>query len=182
MSENKSIGKKVAGVVSGIVIVAATLYNIQPNIDTYSADNEASNMIAFKRAESQQARIGYEIGECGVENFDHILNQIKQDELEKYFFPIPTKGTRRYNEYVNLMYIKHFDKVICDDGEFYVAKFDIKRANCDYTKSLKECGSVLLRKDTYKNMVYWLVQNGLGEERHWLPKNTVKSKTCECSI
>ena len=182
MTENKSIGKKVAGVVGGMIIVAAALYTIQPNTETYHPENEASKMIAFKRTESQQARIGYEVGECGIENFDQVLEQLKQEDLENYFFPIPSKGTRRYNEYVNLMYIKHFEKIVCADGEFYIARFDISRANCDYTQSLKECGSVLLRKDTYKNMVYWMVRNGLGEEYHWKPKREIKNKSCECQV
>ncbi|MDX1942937.1 MAG: hypothetical protein SFU99_20405 [Saprospiraceae bacterium] len=182
MSENKSIGKMAAGVVSGVIIVAATLYTIQPNTGIYHPDNEASKMIAFKRTEHEQARIGYEVGECGIENFDQILKQLKQEDLENYFFPIPKKGTRRYNEYINLMYIKQFDKIVCADGEFYVARFDIGRASCDYTQSLKECGSDLLRKDTYKNMVYWLVRNGLGEEHHWRPKREIKNKSCECPL
>lgn len=168
--------------IGGMMLVAMILYSIYPNNQAYQIENETNKMVAFKRLQNEQARIGYEIGECGSDKFADVLNQLKQEGIENYFFPIPTNGTRRYNEYVNLMYIHHFDKIICTDGEFYIARFAIRGADCDYTKYLKECGSDLLRKDTYNNMVYWLVNLGLGEERHWQPRNVIKNRSCECTI
>lgn len=168
--------------IGGMMLVAMILYSIHPNDQVYIIENETSKMVAFKRVQNGQARIGYEIGECGSDQFAAIINRLRQEDTENYFFPIPANGTRRYNEYVNLLYIHYFDKIICSQGEFYVARFAIRGADCDYTKYLKECGSDLLRKDTYQNMVYWLVNLGLGEERHWKPRNVIESSSCECKI
>jgi len=48
--------------IGGMMLVAMILYSVHPNDQVYRIENETSKMVAFKRMQNNQARIGYEAG------------------------------------------------------------------------------------------------------------------------
>ena len=135
-------------------------------------------LVAFERLQQENVRLGFERGDCSVAGYKEILDEINGSGRKPYFFPLPYKGKKEYNEYVNLLYIDHFEKVICQKGEFFRARLGLNQAECTYMKWWVQCGSDYLTKHTYTKMKTALEQLNPGIDYN--PKRTINSDTCEC--
>ncbi len=138
-------------------------------------------LIAYEPRTNQKALLAFENGECGKENLGTLKNKLW--ERREWFFGIPY-GRGVYTEYIHLVYVHHFEKVICNDKEYYRARLAIRGGynDCDYLLKLKECGTDLMERRIYRKMVNQLERLGIGDARDYKPRKTVRLKNCNCSF
>lgn len=142
-------------------------------------DGQYDFLIAFEPQTNNRSVLAYENGECGFESTKNLKRKL--GSKDSYFFGIPL-GPGVYTEYIHLVYVKSFEKVLCNDQTYYRAILDIGATKnaCSYLKKLKSCGSDLMGRRIYRKMVNRLEVLGLGSAGDFKPKRTVKLENCNC--
>lgn len=143
--------------------------------------NAYESLVAYEPHRNQVAVLAFENGECGREDMRQLEKKLK--ERNNWFFGIPF-GRGVYTEYIHLVYVDHFEKVICNDKEFFRARLAVSQSgpSCDYLTKLKHCGTDLMERRIYKKMVNRLEVLGIGDARHYKPKRTIKLDNCNCDF
>jgi hypothetical protein len=143
--------------------------------DTYE------KLVAYEPQRHQKAVLAFENGECGRVDMRQLRRQLK--DRSDWFFGIPF-GRGVYTEYIHLVYVDHFEKVICNDKEFYRARLDVRQKgiSCDYLTKLRQCGTDLMERRIYKKMVNRLEVLGIGDAGHYKPRRTIELDNCNCEF
>ncbi len=138
-------------------------------------------LVAYEPHRNQMAVLAFEDGECGRENMRQ-LNR-KLNERNDWFFGIPF-GRGVYTEYIHLVYVDHFEKVICNGKEFYRARLAVRQngLSCDYLTKLRQCGTDLMERRIYKKMVNRLETLGIGDAGNYKPRRTIQLENCNCDF
>lgn len=138
-------------------------------------------LVAYEPHRNQMAVLAFENGECGRENIRQLKKKL--NNRQNWFFGIPF-GRGIYTEYIHLVYVDHFEKVICNGKEYYRARLDIRQSgvSCDYLTKLKQCGSDLMERRIYKKMVNRLEALGIGDAGHYKPRRTINLDNCNCEF
>ena len=146
-----------------------------------SALAEYEQLVAYEPHRNQIATLAFENGECGRENIRKLERILK--EKNSWFFGIPF-GRGVYTEYIHLVYVDYFEKVVCNGKEYFRARLAIKGQgiNCDYLTKLKQCGTDLMERRIYRKMVNRLEVLGIGDAGDYKPKRTVELENCNCDF
>ncbi len=138
-------------------------------------------LVAYEPRTNQKAVLAFENGDCGIENTR--LLQRKLSSKKDWFFGIPY-GRGVYTEYIHLVYVHHFEKVICNNKEYFRARLAIpsNKNACDYLTKLNQCGTDLMERRIYNKMVNRLEVLGIGDAGDYKPKRTIKLENCNCEF
>ncbi len=139
-----------------------------------------TQLLAIEAMRNDKARLGYANGSCETANLSAVLAAIKEEGKSDWFFGIPLNGTKRRGEYVNLVYVDHFEKIICSNGEYYRARLNVQGAQCRFVEGLIHCGTDLFTRHTYYKMVNALENLGVGDADYFKPRRTIRQRACEC--
>lgn len=141
--------------------------------------NSYDRLVAFEPQTKNQSILAYENGHCGFEKTSK-LKQVLGGK-DSRFFGIP-QGRGVYTEYIHLVYVKYFEKVICNGQTYYRAKLDLgaKANSCSYLRKLQACGTDLMERRIYNKMVNRLEILGLGSAGDFKPRRTVQLEHCNC--
>lgn len=169
-----------------IILVSFITFSTLDPMDWYaskSQTNEVEEMydqlVAFEPRVSNKSVLAFENGSCGFEQTSKLRSALGGNKGR--FFGIP-QGRGVYTEYINLLYVKYFEKVICNDQTYYRARLDVnsRSQSCNYLKKLKGCGTDLMERRIYRKMVNRLEALGLGSVGDFKPRRTVKLDNCNC--
>lgn len=138
-------------------------------------------LVAYEPRTNQKAILAFENGECGQENTKFLQRKLK--EKGDWFFGIPF-GRGVYTEYIHLVYVHHFERVICNNKEYFRARLALKpnRTACDYLVKLNQCGTDLMERRIYRKMVNRLEALGIGDAGQYKPKRTIRLENCNCEF
>lgn len=158
-----------------------------PN-DQWGAEQKAvlpekayERLVAYEPQTNQNAVLAFENGECGRENLRTL--QRKLDDRSNWFFGIPY-GRGVYTEYIHLVYVHHFEKVICNGKTYFRARLALRGRSddCNYLVKLKECGTDLMERRIYLKMVNRLEALGIGDAGDYKPRRTIRLDNCNCEF
>lgn len=185
--QRSSINNFTIAIFSGILLCFLAFSYFDPvgwqdNTTLPAADEQLSyaKLVAFEPQTNKKSILAYENGECGSENTAELKRKLVRKK-DSPFFGIPlSRGI--YGEYIHLVYVSFFEKVMCDSKVYYRARMDVNRSipSCHYLKKLKACGSDLMERRVYKNMVNRMESLGLGSAGDFKPRRTIKQKHCNC--
>ena len=188
-NHQSSFGKFLKTIFWGVIAVAVILAIKDPKSILQEEEVSASSIIALDYTQllaieplhNDKARLGYVNGICETNDLGSVLRAIKQEGRWEWFFGIPMNGTKRKGEYINLIYVDHFEQIICAGGVYYRARLNVQGNQCRFVEGLISCGTEFFTERTYLNMVNALEKLGVGDADYFQPRRTLKQKACECS-
>lgn len=181
-----SVGIFLRTIMLGAVAVAIVLAMLDPkriltNEDLPAGAIDYQQLLAIEPMQNDQARLGYVNGVCETNDLRAVLNAIKRDGKGDWFFGIPFNGTKRKGEYINLVYVDHFERILCSEGVFYRARLNVQGNQCRFVEGLIICGTEFFTERTYRNMVNALETLGVGDADYFKPRRTLRLEACECN-
>jgi hypothetical protein len=185
-NHQSSFGKFLKTILLGAIVVAAILAIKDPkgilSKDEVSASSiDYTQLLAIEPLRNDKARLGYVNGSCETNDLSSVLQAIKQEGRWEWFFGIPLNGTKRKGEYINLVYVDHFERIICAEGVYYRARLNVQGNQCRFVEGLISCGTEFFTERTYRNMVNALEKLGVGNAEYFQPRRTLKQNACECN-
>lgn len=133
-------------------------------------------LVYYERLTQDKVRLIYDNGACEIFNFENLLFNIQEYQDCGQFPGIPDQG--EVYEYVNLLYIESFDKVICDDQELYRIKLGVDHSSCSALRSLEDCGVGLFSFYVYRQLRKKLEE--LNPHSSFKYRRTVELVGCDC--
>lgn len=185
---SSSVGMFLRTIVLGAIAVGIFLAILDPKgilgsdrsvVRAVSIDYQ--RLLAIEPMQNDRARLGYINGICETNDLNEVLRAIKRDGKWEWFFGIPFNGTKRKGEYINLVYVDHFERILCSEGVFYRARLHVEGNQCRFVEGLITCGTELFTERTYQNMVNALETLGVGDADYFKPRRTLRLEACECN-
>ena len=188
LHQKSSFGKFLKTIFFGAIVVAIILAIKDPKdilskeeVSAQAVPQRYGQLLAIEPLQNDRARLGYVNGSCEInKNLSKLLGAIKQEGKWEWFFGIPMNGTKRKGEYINLVYVDHFERIICEKGVYYRARLNVNGRQCNFVEGLITCGTEFFTERTYRNMVNALEKLGVGDADYFKPKRTLKQEACEC--
>ena len=190
MFENRrsSIRMFLPTIIAGMIAVAFLLSILDPKgilggeeLAAGAVSIDYQQLLAIEPMQNDRARLGYVNGVCETNDLSEVLRAIKRDGKEDWFFGIPFNGSKRKGEYINLVYVDHFERILCSEGVFYRARLNVQGNQCRFVEGLITCGTEFFTERTYRNMVNALEALGVGDAGYFRPRRTLRLEECECN-
>lgn len=191
LDQFSSTTRLVFTIIIGALIVAAILVMLDPKgiyrgeetAVALDAPRDYTRLLAIEALHDNRARLGYVDGRCETseKQLGEVLRAIQQEGKGEWFFGIPFNGTRRKGEYINLVYVDHFERIICNQGVYYRARLRVQGNQCRFVEGLIACGTEFFTERTYGKMVHALERLGVGDADYFQPRRTLRQETCECN-
>jgi hypothetical protein len=187
-SRPSSVGMFLRTIILGAIAVAIVLAMLDPKQILTSKELRVSaiaidyqRLLAIEPMQNDRARLGYVNGVCETNDLREVLQAIKRDGKGEWFFGIPFNGTKLKGEYINLVYVDHFERILCSEGVFYRARLNVQGNQCCFVEGLINCGTEFFTARTYRNMVNALEALGVGDAEYFKPRRTLRLEACECN-
>ena len=187
--KSSSFQQFLATIIIGAIVVALILaildpkgiYKKQEDTAKVLSSGTYAQLLAFEPMQHDKARLGYVNGTCETTLISKVFSGIEAEGRSDWFFGIPLNGTKRKAEYINLVYVDHFERILCAGGEYYRARLNVQGQQCRFVESLITCGTDFFTKRTYDKMVHELEKLGVGDADYFKPRRTIRQKACECN-
>lgn len=183
-----SVGMFIKTITLGAIAVAIVLAILDPKHILAGEELPAGavvidyrQLLAIEPMQNNRARLGYVNGVCETGDLNEVLRAIKRDGKGEWFFGIPFNGTKLKGEYINLVYVDHFERILCSEGVFYRARLNVQGNQCRFVEGLITCGTEFFTERTYRNMVNALEILGVGDAEYFRPRRTLRLEACECN-
>lgn len=104
----------------------------------------------FEKLTRDRVRLVFDNGACEIIAFEDLTYNIQEAEQCTSFKGIPRNG--EVTEFVNLLYIESFEKVLCEGKELYRAQLAVTPSSCAILRTIEDCGVGLFSVYVYRNL------------------------------
>lgn len=130
----------------------------------------------YEKLTRDRVRLVYDNGACEILPFKDLLYNIQEAKQCTGFVGIPRNG--EVTEFVNLLYIESFDKVLCKGKELYRANLAVTASSCAILRTIRDCGVGLFSVYVYRNLRKRLEE--LNPHVDFRYRRLVEEFGCEC--
>lgn len=92
----------------------------------------------YEQLTRDRVRLIYDNGACQIFDTEDLMYNIQDKKRCGQFTGIPQNG--EVTEFVNLLYIESFEKIICKDKELYRLKLGVEVSSCASLRTIADCG------------------------------------------
>lgn len=133
-------------------------------------------LMYYEELTKDRVRAVFDNGACETMDFKDLLYNIQEGKYCTQFQPIPRDG--QVTEYINVLYIKSFEKVKCPSGERFRARMDAPSPSCATLRNIADCGVGLFSIYVYRKLRTKLEE--LNPNMDFRYRRTVGLEGCGC--